>query len=97
MNRDELTATFQEAVANVITQHWALICPGAADDDELEDLEVADEMGATYPSAWVLVIGTSSIENADAPHAAVRYAPRGQSPFAGIGLLEDALFRWKVG
>ena len=96
MNRDELTATFQEAVAEVIQRHWDMIRPGAADDD-LDELEVADEMGTTYPSAWVLVIGTSSIENPDAPHLSVRYSPRGQSPFAGIGLLEDSLFTWKSG
>lgn len=94
MDRSERTAQFSEAVADVISRHWDLIRPGAADDDDFDELDVA-EMGATYPSAWVLVVGTSSIEDPDAPHASVRYSPRGQLPFTGIGLLEDILAWWK--
>lgn len=93
MDREARVQAFQEEIAAVIDRHWGDLKPEAEDDD-LDALDLA-EVGETYASCWVLVLGASSIANADAPHLSVRYAPRGQLPFTGIGLLEDALAIWK--
>ncbi len=90
---------FAEALAALIDEHWPQISPTltGVEPDELsiDDLTDIQEMGPTYPSCWVLVVGASSIGNPDAVAVTTRFTPRSQLPFTGIGLLTDALEFWK--
>lgn len=91
--RQEVTEQLTEALAALLEEMWGDLRPGAADDD-LDDLEVAEvfaEMGTPYVSAWALVIGISSIDNAEAPDLVVHYRPRGQRSFTTRGLLSEAI------
>lgn len=88
---------FRSDIQEVIEKHWGSIGPMGRLDDSVDDLEAAEieqEMGITYCSGWVLILGSASIENSDGPAMSMRVAPRGQSPFLGIGLVHDQLQTW---
>lgn len=92
-SREELTDQFQTALSNLVEHMWTNLEPGASADDDL-NLEVAEvfaSMGQTYVSSWVMVLGVSSIENADAESLVLHYKPRGQSRFVTRGLIEEYL------
>ncbi len=91
MSRPAVEA-FTADIQAVIEKHWGDLKPKPLDEDLPED--VIEEMGDAYPSAWVLVLGVSSILNNEAPHLTTRYAPPNQLPFTGIGLLQDVLAYW---
>lgn len=86
------TATLAEHVSDLLGKCWAEL--DALLEEHLPEADRA-EMGKTYPSAWVLAIGVSSIENTDAAHMPMRFAPEGQLPWTSIGLLEDTVAIWK--
>ena len=92
LNYKTATEAFRDDLQALIDRHWPAI--GPTEDDELS-VDDRVEMGDTYPSAWVLVLAASSIANPEASHISTRYTAKGQLPFTGIGLVEDALAAWK--
>lgn len=83
------TRSFREQLVTLIEEHWETLRPKPEDDD-LDPVNTA-EMGATYPSGWVLLVTASSIENPEATHALIHVRPDGQSPYLTVGILYEGL------
>lgn len=78
----------REDLAGAVDRHWPALAAGLAQEDDV-DLVALDEMGASFPAAWVMVMVGASISNPDAPTTAIRVAPSGQLSFTTIGMLYD--------
>lgn len=97
VEHDRKIDEFQEALDEFLGQWWPAIGPHPGDGLDDEDRE---ELGVTYCSTWVLVVGCSSIERAyqgATEHVCARFGKPRQIPWAGMGLLRDAVARWEAG
>lgn len=95
IEHDRKIEEFCEALDGFLGQWWEVIGPHPGDG--LDD-ESRDELGATYCSGWVLVVGMAAIEPAyptATEHVSARFAKPRQSPWTGLGLIRDQIARWE--